>query len=384
MRRTLRLLVAFVVVVQVQSSIEKHAKRTIQKYIKLQTLKINLLSRLGLHSRPALLLSEEKANKNVLGKLSNSSVTSTLRNVATVPTSTTVSPTVSGNYFAEIQEVITLSEPAENVTDDSIFQFKIVKDSQGRKLEVQSANLLVKLKYKSKRKKNKKRKRKARKIRLELSSVSDDGHRKKLIASLDAVVHKTNWFKLAIPREIVEEKLTASNPNLKLHIKCFGCKKGAKLVLVHGSPRKRKRKNRFRKNKIRGARKNKKRRGKLRKLSRRKRRKLSRTRPFLLLHTKVKTFIRSKRDVEDTCTEYDGCCKAPFQFNFADVGWEDWVISPASFTTAFCGGNCMSGFSRNCTETRHKSLRIIYYDQSGSIIISRVPNMIVTECGCSV
>ena len=232
--------------------------------------------------------------------------------------------------------------------------------------------------------------RRARNIRLELSSVSVDGRNRQLITSINATVYKTNWFKLAIPKALIEEKLAADDSNLMLHIKCFGCKKGAKLVLVHGSNargrrRKLQRIRKLRRINLRRKLRQKRRKG-LRKLIRKKRRKLSRTRPFLLLHTKVKTYFRPKRDAdtEGGCSRRDRCCMEPFEFNFADsdVGWDDWVISPPSFRTAFCGGNCIMPYS-NCTATRHKSLKIIYYDQSGSIILRRVPNMVVTACGCS-
>jgi hypothetical protein len=38
----------------------------------------------------------------------------------------------------------------ENMTDSNVVQFKVVRDNQGRKLEVTSANLIVKIKYKRK------------------------------------------------------------------------------------------------------------------------------------------------------------------------------------------------------------------------------------------
>lgn len=285
-------------------------------------------------------------------------------------------PKQDDRHFSEIQEIIAFSEPVENITSDNIFQFSMIKDN--RTHDIQSASVLVQVKFK-RRRKNFRKKVKARRIRLILSTVDEKGRKLRQISSRKAKISRTNWFKLFLPKSLIESSLKSDNTNIKLHIRCKGCKKFAKLVLLHGTKRKRKR-NR----KTKGRRKrHHMRSGKL------DNRKLSRTRPFLLIHTKIN--IRDKRESNECDTELNQCCKLPLVFSFAEAGWSDWVISPPSFKTNMCSGGCNSGsygdrklnYTYHCTEKKHKPLRIMYFDKTGKVIVSILPRMIVTECGCS-
>ena len=268
---------------------------------------------------------------------------------------------------------------SENLNSDNIFQFSLTRDN--RTYEIQSASVLVQVKFKRKRKNSQRKvKVRPRRIRLILSTVNDQGHIIQQISQKKARISRTNWFKLFLPNSLIQKTLLSDNTGIKLHIRCRGCKKFAKLVLLHGTKRKRKR---TKKNK------NKKRRQRMRSRSIRKKRKLSRLRPFLLIHTKVK--IRSRRETYRCENTKDQCCKMPLVFSFQEIGWSDWVISPPSFNTNVCSGGCNSGSSWNrdynityhCTERKHKPLRIMYFDRTGAVIISELPKLIVTECGCS-
>ncbi|XP_061185932.1 inhibin beta A chain-like [Saccostrea echinata] len=278
--------------------------------------------------------------------------------------------------FTEIQEIIAFSEPVENITSDNIFKFSMTKDN--RTHEIQSASVLVQVKFK-RRRKNSRKKAKPRRIRLILSTVDEKGRKLQQISSRKAKISRTNWFKLFLPKSLIEAALKSDNANIKLHIRCKGCKKFAKLVLLHGTKRKRKRAG-----KTKGRRKRHRLRS--RKLDNRK---LSRTRPFLLIHTKIN--IRDKRQTNECHTQMNQCCKIPLVFSFAEAGWSDWVISPPSFKTNMCIGGCNSGshwdrkfnYTYHCTEKKNKPLRIMYFDNTGAVIISKLPRMIVTECGCS-
>jgi len=294
----------------------------------------------------------------------------------------------------------------DNFRDENIIQFKVVKDNQGRQLEVKSADVLIKLKYRRRKKKDRKRlskhKNRRRKLRdnrivkIILSTVNKRGRpQRPPVSSLRAEIKKTNWFKLRIPQHVVEEAIHSQDRILRLHIRCKGCVRGATLVLVHGSKRRR------RKNKMKRAknativnedgpkvRSIKTRRGK---------RRLSKTRPFLILHTKVQTYIRPRRSAPQCVGDGDTmCCKSDFVFSFYEVGWQDWVMSPSHFRTGVCSGLCgeepASGglletiIARNrtqgCNATRYGPLQMTYYDRSATLVTSTLPNMIIEECGC--
>ena len=164
--------------------------------------------------------------------------------------------------------------------------------------------------------------------------------------------------------------------NLYLHLNCKWCDKAAQLILINGRGK------RVRRNRRRN--KRKKSNVKLRELKRtrtRSKRRLNRTRPFLILHTKVKTYIRSKRDTS-ICTSNSPCCMENLHVNFREIGWGDWIIAPRSFETGVCEGSCSKN-SSSCKETGSEHLKIVYEDHNSNIIFTSLPNMIVTECGCS-
>lgn len=281
-------------------------------------------------------------------------------------------------FYIYIFKFILLFQFAENMTDSNVVQFKVVRDNQGRKLEVTSANLLVKIKYKRKhpRRLRRRRKLKLKKISLKLSTVDSLGHPVNVVSSITTKIRRTKWLKVPLPAKVIESAMQRIDGNLYLHLNCEGCDKAAQLILINGHRNKIKRK--------KGRRKNKKLKAKLRELksirTRRKRR-LNRTRPFLILHTKVKTYIRSKRDAV-ICKNNSICCMDNLHVDFNSIGWGDWVIAPKSFETGVCQGVCSYNHS-SCQETKSKHLVFLYFDENGNVIRTSLPNMILTECGCS-
>ncbi|XP_060067636.1 inhibin beta A chain-like [Ylistrum balloti] len=365
------------------TDMESYSSR-LEKFKATQVIKTRILGGLGYNDRPFPATSLKKSSACQLLNIVNDESTKT--------------DSPKGDYYAELQEVISFSEPADSFHDDNIIQFKVVRDSQGRKLEVKSANVLVKLKYRGSKKRSrsscktksrrsyvkKKHRRSGCQITIVLSTVGEDGTPGKAVTSLRADVKKTHWFKLGIPKQLVESAMLSKNQILKLHILCRGCRRRVQLVLVHGSKRRRKSKGDKRKGSMRVMRPRK-----------RPRRRLSRTRPFLILHTKVETYIRSRRETsgnENTCTGQDMCCKSDLVFNFHEIGWNDWILYPASFTTGICSGGCpfvplghrdqTTLEHAHCNATQLAPLRMMYYDTSGSILTSSIPNMIVERCGC--
>lgn len=238
-----------------------------------------------------------------------------------------------------------------------------------RKMEVKSANLLVRIKYLHREKHRKGAKGKL--ISLEISTVGVDGKVREVIATLRSEIKKTTWLKLTLPHSLVQNFIESGQKTFWFHVKCQGCRKGTKVVLVHGG-RKRKRR-------------------RLRISAHKKKRRLNKRRPFLILHTRVETLIRNKRSANECPTSgvVSRCCKSSILVNFEDIGWGDWIISPRQFTTVECYGRCRSVSynesvvsERECIPTRTKSLRLAYLNDNGYLIYTVLPKMVVANCGC--
>ncbi|XP_063422358.1 inhibin beta B chain-like [Mytilus trossulus] len=336
----------------------------LERFKKLAAIKVRILNKIGLNDRP--FVGKPIASGHVTGKLFGRRPIKKDVNHVNKP---------RGEYYAEIQEVVSHSQIPENLSDANVVLFKVVQDNQGRQLEVTSADLLVKIKYKRKKKgSNGRRKRlKVRTIFLKLSTLDTKGKPSTVVASVTTRIKRTKWLKVAVPSKVIENAMKRDDQNLYLHLNCVGCDHRAQLILINGGRNKKKRKNR---------RKSKKTRDKMRDLKikrpRRKRR-LNRTRPFLILHTKVKTYIRSKRETS-ICANNSACCMDNLLVDFKTIGWSDWIIAPKSFETGVCEGTCTT--NHTCSETKSTHLRIVYYDNNGNIIFTSLPNMIVTECGC--
>lgn len=247
----------------------------------------------------------------------------------------------------------------------------MASSSNKRKMEVKSANLLVRIKYPLRGKRRKGAKGKL--ISLEISSVGEDGHIREVVAYLRSEIKKTTWLKLTLPHSLVQNVIESGQKTFWFHVKCDGCRKGTKVVLVHGDKKRKKRR--------------------LRSSIRKKRRRLNKRRPFLILHTRVETLIRDKRNVNECPASglVSRCCKSSIVVNFEDIGWGDWIVFPKQFTMAECYGKCTFGnisyndsitSERGCRPTRTKPLRLAYLNGNGYLIYTVLLKMLVASCGC--
>ncbi|XP_056020300.1 growth/differentiation factor 8-like [Ostrea edulis] len=131
--------------------------------------------------------------------------------------------------------------------------------------------------------------------------------------------------------------------------------------------------------------------------------------PFLAIKTrKGSRARRHKRSVPVECSPgYDGCCLAPLEINFDDIGWTGIVV-PKKLNYAYCRGSCNdevaahSGHSRLIQNYRYSQAAtpkerremtpccspISFSSQSmliavnSTIIHHNVPNILPTACGC--
>ncbi|XP_071112048.1 inhibin beta B chain-like [Haliotis cracherodii] len=292
---------------------------------------------------------------------------------------------------AEVNEIISFSEPPDKFEDEKIIQFRFAKGTKGKRLVVKSASLLIRVKnkqregmktrkdgnlrFKTKRFKLRKRRR-GTKVSLSVSTVTPDGHPETNIAAVKSRIKKNKWFKVSLNRTIMQTLVDSSNGTVLLHVQCQGCKRNTQVVLVH--PRRR-RKRQLKRQRARA-------RARTRARTRSTRvPKLNKGRPFLILHTLVEANSRRKRSINFQCSR---CCKRKLYINFTEIGWGDWIISPPGFTTGECVGECTNQNvygpenTMLCVSTHRRTLRLIYRETVGVFLSSVLPNFIVSQCGC--
>uniref|UniRef100_A0A8B9LRG0 TGF-beta family profile domain-containing protein n=1 Tax=Astyanax mexicanus TaxID=7994 RepID=A0A8B9LRG0_ASTMX len=89
------------------------------------------------------------------------------------------------------------------------------------------------------------------------------------------------------------------------------------------------------------------------------------------------------------------CCTLSSQIFIKDLGWENWIIHPESFTYVQCSG-CVPQTNQSiphcrgddppsaqepcCEPTASIIVPFLYLDETGSITIASVP--LTSECGC--
>ncbi|XP_050549199.1 bone morphogenetic protein 3-like [Daktulosphaira vitifoliae] len=107
-------------------------------------------------------------------------------------------------------------------------------------------------------------------------------------------------------------------------------------------------------------------------------------------------------------TNSDQCRMEKLVLNFADIGWEDWVIYPKGFETNYCTGGCLFPLGKNSRPTNHATvqslarsfgklwdipepscvpdtlapLTLLYMDHSNHVMLKSYPDMKVLTCSC--
>ncbi len=156
--------------------------------------------------------------------------------------------------------------------------------------------------------------------------------------------------------------------------------------------------------------------------------KVHKRRPFLVIRTRVSQHEapmrkRSTSRKGNACdasnaVETSGsdsvraCAKKPLYVDFAEIGWNDWILYPKGYHANYCTGQCqdliavkaqqttlldslMSSFhvpkgmpntdtehkNTCCVPTQYSPLSILYYD-GYNIIKADIPDMKVDKCGC--
>ncbi|GMS90078.1 hypothetical protein PENTCL1PPCAC_12253, partial [Pristionchus entomophagus] len=96
-----------------------------------------------------------------------------------------------------------------------------------------------------------------------------------------------------------------------------------------------------------------------------------------------------------------GCCLYDLVVDFEQIGWK-FIIAPLKYNAYMCSGDCahskkdtvygeLDGTSRLqatnyngacCHPDSYDGLDVIYLNDKGEVITTKIPNMLVTKCSC--
>ncbi|XP_075210492.1 growth/differentiation factor 10-like [Lycorma delicatula] len=106
-------------------------------------------------------------------------------------------------------------------------------------------------------------------------------------------------------------------------------------------------------------------------------------------------------------SDSSGVCRLQkLKVNFADIGWDNWILAPDTFEANYCTGSCSYPINKDVKATNHAALQslvhllgktippptcapdelgstgFLFLDEVGNTIIKNYPNMRVESCSC--
>ncbi|XP_063240387.1 protein decapentaplegic [Bacillus rossius redtenbacheri] len=103
----------------------------------------------------------------------------------------------------------------------------------------------------------------------------------------------------------------------------------------------------------------------------------------------------------------DACRRHPLYVDFADVGWNDWIVAPPGYDAYFCHGDCPFPLAQHLNSTNHAivqtlvnsmnpnlapkaccvptelvAISMLYVDESDKVVLKNYNDMSVLGCGC--
>ncbi|CAH1788349.1 unnamed protein product [Owenia fusiformis] len=346
--------------------INLNIKSQLEDQMRLEIIKTQILGKLGLEHKPNV---TRDIPQVVYDKVVNK-FRSKLQNH---PKAKEVS-----NYYAKPKEIISFAEPATDNSDPYSMQFIVKSQSPEGSINVTNAVLWVLMQCK-------RHKCPRQRLNLKVYAKGKNGKYDSHIKSTRVKLSHTSWKKIRLPLDNVQEMFDSKKNILQYVVKCENCSNDVQPLYL--------RKNKNMLNKHKSSR-------------------LAKRRPFLVLHTKVKPSLDSRKKrrtaICDPGATGQQCCKRFHYISFAEIGWDDWILSPKGYYANFCDGSCptstrpeklnsyhaivINGFrqvkprsaiQQCCTPKKLRSLSLVYLDDSSNIIASDLSEMIVDECGCS-
>ncbi|KAI5745817.1 hypothetical protein M8J76_014401 [Diaphorina citri] len=104
---------------------------------------------------------------------------------------------------------------------------------------------------------------------------------------------------------------------------------------------------------------------------------------------------------------YSICKRHPLYVDFADVGWNDWIVAPPGYDAFVCKGDCPFPLAEHLNSTNHaivqtlmnsvqpetvpkaccvptalSAISMLYLDEDNKVVLKTYQDMAVTGCGC--
>ncbi|GAB6027488.1 hypothetical protein CHUAL_001741 [Chamberlinius hualienensis] len=369
------------------------AQRQAVDNLRIETIKIQILSKLGLKHKPNITMSIPR--EVVLDTLWKADEGMDLLN-----------PTVQGNraktepaddYYARTSEIITFAEPGGSLNSQTLLQFSNRHDNP-HGLRVKAATLWVQLKFRAPLQRHFRHVYHDRKITLYVfrvlrsSSTNDSQHgvTLELLTSIRMSVKHVGWKKFDLQETVQKWFSGPLGQKLSLLIDCAGCGSLVQPIffaedLLSSSSSSANRRHSEASNAQRGY------------------------RPFLAIVTEPVPLHRVRRRALDCDSRTTQCCKKSLYISFKLLQWDDWIIAPQGYYANYCMGDCSkrgrtpdtftkfhthvieeyknknpyATIQQCCAPSKLGPMSLIYFDQDSNIIKTDLPNMIVEECGCA-
>jgi len=122
---------------------------------------------------------------------------------------------------------------------------------------------------------------------------------------------------------------------------------------------------------------------------------------------KAPSTSNKKRKTHRTKGRRDYCQRQPMFVDFADVGWNDWIVAPAGYQAYLCQGECPFPLADHHNATNHaivqgvlhsvnrvlvpkpcciptelSSISMLYMDEFEKVVLKNYHDMMVEACGC--
>ncbi|XP_014468735.1 PREDICTED: protein decapentaplegic [Dinoponera quadriceps] len=103
----------------------------------------------------------------------------------------------------------------------------------------------------------------------------------------------------------------------------------------------------------------------------------------------------------------ENCRRHPLYVDFADVGWNDWIVAPPGYDAFYCHGDCPFPLADHLNSTNHaivqtlvystkptmvpkaccvptalSSISMLYLDEENKVVLKNYQDMTVLGCGC--
>ncbi|XP_014391158.1 PREDICTED: growth/differentiation factor 10 [Myotis brandtii] len=124
-----------------------------------------------------------------------------------------------------------------------------------------------------------------------------------------------------------------------------------------------------------------------------------------VLHFDEKTMQKARRKQWD---EPRVCSRRYLKVDFADIGWNEWIISPKSFDAYYCAGACEFPMPKIVRPSNHATIQsivravgivpgipepccvpdkmsplgVLFLDENRNVVLKVYPNMSVETCAC--